>query len=305
MISVFISYRRSDSTPYAASLATALRQALGTTNVFLDTVGIAIGQPFPDRLLKELSAARACLVVIGPDWLRSSDEHSRRRIDNPDDWVHREVKFAVEHGIAVPVLVGGAVIPSAAALPEPLRGLATANAFALRDDRLLQDLKTLIDELCGRFELPLVEPEIKWPTPDKEVRALNELELSTWIASRRPLDSAGTRAAKSRWEDVAWKKGGKVQDGRALRRAYEFPSFEDAIHFIATAARFVTRTEHHPAWENVWRTVIVHLTTFDIGHRPSVFDLRLAEYLDDLYREYTTPLPALPGPPSGPALSAG
>src|ERR1044071_1272667 len=127
MISVFISYRRSDSTPYAVSLAAALRQALGDTNVFLDTVGIAIGEPFPERLLNELKGARACFVVIGPDWLRSSDQHSRRRIDDPDDWVHREVKFAVDHGIAVPLRVGGAPPPSAGALPEPLRGLATAN----------------------------------------------------------------------------------------------------------------------------------------------------------------------------------
>ena len=39
MRAVFISYRRTDSTPYAVSLARALRQALGSPNVFLDQKG--------------------------------------------------------------------------------------------------------------------------------------------------------------------------------------------------------------------------------------------------------------------------
>jgi pterin-4a-carbinolamine dehydratase len=104
----------------------------------------------------------------------------------------------------------------------------------------------------------------------------------------------------SDWSLVPWVKDGDAEDGIALLRSYRFKSFEDAIHFMATASRFITRTEHHPAWTNIWRTVTVRLTTFDIGHRPSVFDLRLAEYLDDLFRGYRTQSPELPGRPSGP-----
>ena len=99
---------------------------------------------------------------------------------------------------------------------------------------------------------------------------------------------------------MPWTKDGDEEDGTALLRSYRFRSFEDAIHFMATASRFIVRTEHHPAWANIWRTVTVRLTTFDIGHKPSVFDSRLAEYLDDLYREYATAAPELLARPSGP-----
>jgi pterin-4a-carbinolamine dehydratase len=43
---------------------------------------------------------------------------------------------------------------------------------------------------------------------------------------------------------------------------------------------------HHPDWENIWINVLVWLTTWDIGHRPSYKDVRLAEHLDAVYRDY-------------------
>lgn len=299
MSSVFVSYRRTDSTPYAVSLATALRQALGSMNVFLDTTGMLIGEPFPERLEREIGVARACIIMIGPDWLRAADKDGRRRIDDPEDWVHREVCLALERKIAVPVLVHGATMPIAKALPKRLRALSQCNASSLADDTLSHDLRRLVSELCRRFDLRLIEPDITWPAPDKTARALSQQELSTWISSRRST-ADGDFVRQSDWSLVPWLKRGDAEDGTALLRCYRFRSFEDALHFMATASRFITRTEHHPAWSNIWRTVTVRLTTFDIGHRPSVFDLRLAEYLDDLYREYIPRTPVLPGHPSGP-----
>src|SRR5262245_8521566 len=128
MSSVFVSYRRTDSTPYAVSLATALRQALGSMNVFLDKTGMLIGEPFPERLEREIKEARVCIIVIGPDWLRAADKDGRRRIDDPEDWVHREVSLALERKIAAPVLVHGATMPAAKALPKRLKALAQCNA---------------------------------------------------------------------------------------------------------------------------------------------------------------------------------
>ena len=72
-----------------------------------------------------------------------------------------------------------------------------------------------------------------------------------------------------------------------LVKTYEFASFEDAINFIATASIHISGVNHHPRWENIWRSVTVWLTTWDIGHKPSRFDLDLAAYLDALFKNYT------------------
>ena len=43
---------------------------------------------------------------------------------------------------------------------------------------------------------------------------------------------------------------------------------------------------HHPRWENIWKTVKVYLTTWDIGHRISDRDIQLARYLDQAYSDF-------------------
>lgn len=43
---------------------------------------------------------------------------------------------------------------------------------------------------------------------------------------------------------------------------------------------------HHPRWENIWKTVRVYLTTWDIGHRISDRDIQLARYFDRAYVEF-------------------
>jgi hypothetical protein len=43
---------------------------------------------------------------------------------------------------------------------------------------------------------------------------------------------------------------------------------------------------HHPRWENIWRSISVYLTTWDIGHNISDRDIQLAKYLDLAYAEF-------------------
>ena len=50
-----------------------------------------------------------------------------------------------------------------------------------------------------------------------------------------------------------------------------------------TALRFISRIDHHPEWTNIWRTLVVYLTTWDIGHKPSMLAVDVAAYLDGLF----------------------
>jgi 4a-hydroxytetrahydrobiopterin dehydratase len=56
----------------------------------------------------------------------------------------------------------------------------------------------------------------------------------------------------------------KVKDGK-LDRSFKFPDFAHAFGFMATAAPFIERANHHPEWANVYNRVTVHLVTHDAG----------------------------------------
>lgn len=77
-------------------------------------------------------------------------------------------------------------------------------------------------------------------------------------------------------------------DPTSLMRSFEFASFEDAMHFMFSATRHIGRVDHHPDWENIWRTITIWLTTWDIGHKPSHYDVELAQYLDELFENYVS-----------------
>jgi 4a-hydroxytetrahydrobiopterin dehydratase len=87
-----------------------------------------------------------------------------------------------------------------------------------------------------------------------------------------------------KWNIEEWHADNK--DKIDFARDYMFESFDDALHFMNTASRFISLTDHHPEWTNIWRTVRVRLTTFDIGFKPTMLDVDLASYLDDLHESY-------------------
>jgi hypothetical protein len=148
---LLISYRRDDSAPWAGRLRDALRSAFGSGNVFLDFDSIPSGASFAERISTAISGADAVLVLIGPRWLDVRTPDGARRLDDPHDSVAVEVRQALGAGKpVVPVLVGGAAMPSAEALPAELRPLAGLNAAEVSDRRWDHDVDCLITDLAGK-----------------------------------------------------------------------------------------------------------------------------------------------------------
>lgn len=143
MPSVFISYRRDDSAGFAGRLTDALEQRLGAGSVFRDVDDIAAGADFGAVIEDSLRRVQAVLVVIGPHWIGTTDA-GRPRLEQAGDYVRREVEFALASGKPViPVLVGGAPMPAATALPPSMRALANRNALTLGDASWAADLARL------------------------------------------------------------------------------------------------------------------------------------------------------------------
>ena len=146
----FISYRRGPDSFVANTLRKGLADKFGPRSVFLDTDEIAAGEQFPTRIENAIAACRAMLVVIGPDWLNVTRDEGSRRLDEPDDWVRREIELGLaRHDIAiVPVLYGGATMPRPEQLPETIRELALHNDVVLTGN----DHQAEIDALVRSME---------------------------------------------------------------------------------------------------------------------------------------------------------
>lgn len=152
---VYLSYRRNDVGGYAGRLADALRQRLGAKSVFQDVTAIPLGQAFTAVIDRALDESDVVLAVIGPGWLTASTPEGRPRLLEPDDFVRLEVARALQREVrVVPVLVGGARLPTAAALPEDLQGLVERQGIVLRDESWYQDVESLARSLRGEPAVP-------------------------------------------------------------------------------------------------------------------------------------------------------
>ena len=103
---IFINYRRDDARGIAGRLEDSLSAYFGDDRVFRDVNDIAGGGDFESVLHETVLAADAPIVLIGPDWLDIPDKEGRRRLDNADDWVAREIVTALDKQVPIfPVLV--------------------------------------------------------------------------------------------------------------------------------------------------------------------------------------------------------
>jgi hypothetical protein len=147
---VFINYRGEDSHSYGALLYTELKGRFGEDQVFLDAETIPAGADFEVELLGAVRTARVLLAVIGPRWLSATDRTGRRRIDDPDDWIRRELAEAFAAGVRViPVLTDRAELPREADLPADIAALGRCQYRHLRRREPTMGLARLVADLSS------------------------------------------------------------------------------------------------------------------------------------------------------------
>jgi TIR domain len=150
-IEIFLSYRRADAAGSAGRLSSSLSQHFGAARVFRDIDSIEAGDNFEHAIRDAVETAAAVLVVIGPRWLELRATDGTRRIDDPLDYVRREIELALASDtIIIPVLVESAALPTAELLPQTIRELTKRNAVELSDKRWDHDVQNLIKQLESR-----------------------------------------------------------------------------------------------------------------------------------------------------------
>ena len=190
MPGIFINYRRDDQAGFAGRLADVLENAFGVENVFRDVEDIHPGEDFVVAIQKQLSSVSVMLVMIGPAWL-TVNNNGVRRLDETDDFVRREIQAALESWKPVlPVLVGGALMPEKADLPNEISALALRQAFVLSDASWDSDVARLVE-----FIRPLLPAQRR-----SQLRRVVALIAGADAALRGELDRVCVISARLSWE---------------------------------------------------------------------------------------------------------
>ena len=147
---IFINYRRHDSSASAGRLTDRLVDRFGRDQVFFDVDAIPVGVDFVDYLSEQVARTCAMLIIIGQHWLNSADDTGRLRLENPNDFVRVEIEAALARDITIiPVLVDEAKLPRRDLLPKSLQPLVNRQAIAIRHETFNSDIAPLLHMLDG------------------------------------------------------------------------------------------------------------------------------------------------------------
>ena len=149
MSGIFISYRRSDSAPYAGRLHDRLCDYFGADQVFMDVDDIKPGADFVSLIGEKVASCDALIAVIGKNWLARNEDNEHSRLDNPDDFVRLEIEHALRRNILlIPALVEGAEMPKVEDLPAPLGEFSQRQAVELSD----RDFQHGVDKIIAALK---------------------------------------------------------------------------------------------------------------------------------------------------------
>ncbi|HMW22777.1 MAG TPA: toll/interleukin-1 receptor domain-containing protein [Burkholderiaceae bacterium] len=149
---IFINHRHADAL-WVGRLVDALTPLFGADGLYVDRQ-LEPGDRWPDELEDALQRCDALIAVIGEGWARMADAQGRRRLDDPRDWVRREIETALARGVLiVPVFLDGCAVPAEAELPASLQPLCQRQGQALRTSDWEHDLQLLAGTLAQRLDV--------------------------------------------------------------------------------------------------------------------------------------------------------
>jgi hypothetical protein len=233
---VFINFRNGDGREIAHLLDQEARRQFGDDRVFLSSRSIEPGEIFPPALIGGVERCYVLLAVIGPNWLKPID--GKRRIDDPDDWVRREIATALTlNKRVIPILIGDRInrLSVEDNLPPDIAGLVSKQSVRLNSQTLDSDVHSLLERLIQ------LEPDLGIgvvPGLDELAKWWDRWSKTTDPALPSKLPLAGRGLEVNRFRD--W-----LQAPAAVLTLCSY-SIDDALAFVAAV-----RAEHRPEFRAV------------------------------------------------------
>jgi len=134
-----------DALSEARTLYAELSHHLGKEAVFLDKKHLQAGMDWPEEIASALGQCSVLLMVVknAEQWAGVQSD-APARIQNPNDWVRKEIETALQRGLKVmPILFDGATWPPAQPLPESLQPLLTKQGKKITQEDLESDALAL------------------------------------------------------------------------------------------------------------------------------------------------------------------
>ena len=219
--------------------------------------------------------------------------------DFGDSWLHEIVSLGkMRKGDQLFNVVGGAM----ACPPEDCGGVPGFYYFleALSDpkhedhDELKEwiggafDPKEFDKEKVNTFLKELLnDSEVEFKAQQKEAESLPDLKVLPEMKEKGT--NAGAKihcASRSEIDSFLGASAEWQLKEEKLHRTFVFKNFIHAFGFMTQVAIVAERDNHHPEWSNVYKKVMVDLTTHEAGGITER-DFKLAAEMDDLFRRMT------------------
>jgi TIR domain/GYF domain 2/Ppx/GppA phosphatase family len=233
---IFISYRRDDSAQVTHRIFDRLKRHYGEESIFMDFDSIPGGADFRLVLDESIKQSNVLLAVIGKHWIDIKDEQGRRRLDQEDDYVRREIAAALKQGIPViPLVLNDAQMPSERQLPADLKNLVYKQAHVIDYRR---DFDRDMDRLLAILRKQKYFETKRW--------YFGLLSMLPEIAGRRSGDAP--ESPRSSTEKKPEFPDARATDpGRAVKSAPPGPSLTELISRVREQADRSRTMESHGA----------------------------------------------------------
>jgi 4a-hydroxytetrahydrobiopterin dehydratase len=111
-----------------------------------------------------------------------------------------------------------------------------------------------------------------------------------WACLAKDIAMTNTRLTKSEaTEMLAALPGWSLIHAReAIGKSFKFANFREAFSFMAEAALYAEKIDHHPEWTNVWNRVDIVLSTHSVGGL-SALDEKLAKAIEKAAVRFSLP----------------
>jgi len=146
---IFISYRVADTQVEARLIYSFLVSKFGKNSVFLDKTRINPGEMWPKELENNTSGARVILALVKDKekWVGKLDDLTWQ-LENPEDWVRKELEKGLTRAVLMPVFIDGATFPALHRI-DTLKTLPTVQGYKMTTD---EKLDSCLQELAQQLE---------------------------------------------------------------------------------------------------------------------------------------------------------